>query len=113
MNTGGIVKTSFRLLPACLVAALVTCSPAPLAAQVHTRVKNPATPGEQAPPADPGQNNFGAPIPAPGRGGQKPPAPPRRPEPKFGTVSLDELSMSDPFIYLDEKSRTYYLIGSG
>jgi hypothetical protein len=39
--------------------------------------------------------------------------PPRRPEPTFGTVSLDEISMSDPFIYPDEKSRTYYLTGTG
>jgi hypothetical protein len=31
----------------------------------------------------------------------------------LGTVSLDEISMSDPFIYPDEKSQTYYLIGSG
>jgi para-nitrobenzyl esterase len=83
----------------------------PAAALDHTRVKNPAVRGEQAPPATPGQNNFGGPITGPG--GQRPPAPPRPPEPKLGTVSLDEISMSDPFVYADEKSRTYYLIGSG
>jgi hypothetical protein len=82
-------------------------------AQDHTRVKNPAVPGEQAPPADPGQNNFGGPRPPTGTGAPRPPMPPRRPEPTFGTVSLDEISMSDPFIYPDEKSRTYYLTGTG
>ena len=107
------MKTSSSLLSVCLVAMLVACSPEPAAAQTHTRVKNPAVPGEQAPAADPGQKNFGGPIPAPGPGGQRPPVRPPRPEVKFGTVSLDELSMSDPFVYPDEKSHTYYLIGSG
>ena len=107
------MKTSSGLVAACLVATLVACRAEPAAAQSHTRVKTPATPGEQAPPADPGQKNFGGPIAVPGPGGQRPPAPPRRPEPKFGTVSLDEISMSDPFVFPDEKSRTYYLIGSG
>ena len=95
------------------MATLVACSPEPAAAQAHTRVKTPAVRGEQAPPADPGQRNFGGPIPTPGPGGQQPPVRPPRPEVKFGTVPLDQLSMSDPFIYPDEKSRTYYLIGSG
>jgi hypothetical protein len=35
----------------------------PAAVQDHTRVKNPAVPGEQAPPATPGQNSFGEPQP--------------------------------------------------
>src|SRR5512134_3895869 len=35
-------------------------------AQPHTRVKTPAAQGAHAPPADPGQNNFGAPIARPG-----------------------------------------------
>jgi hypothetical protein len=92
---------------------MLVCSSEPAAAQTHARVKNPAVPGEQAPPADPGQNNFGGPITRPGLPGQRPPAPPRRPEPKFGTVSLGEISMSDPFVYPDQKTRTYHLIGSG
>jgi len=83
------------------------------AAQEHTRVKTPAVPGEQAPPAAPGQNNFGGPILAPGAGGQKPPVRASRPEPQIGTVLLDDMLMSDPFIYPDEKSRTYYLTGTG
>jgi len=106
------VKPPSCELVVCLVALLVAGRAEPATAQAHTRVKVPAVPGEQAPPADPGQNNFGAPIARPGPGGQRP-APPRRPEPKFGTVSLSEISMSDPFVHPDEKTRTYYLIGSG
>ena len=102
------MKTSSSLLAACLVTMLVAWSSEPAAAQDHTRVKNPAVPGEQAPPANPGQNNFGGTIGARGAGGQRAAMPQPRPEPKIGTVSLDEISMSDPFIYPDEKSRTYY-----
>jgi len=106
------VRTLDCLSAACAAAMMLVSSSEPAAAQTHARVKNPAAPGEQAPPADPGQNNFGGPITRPGPG-QRPPAPPRRPEPKFGTVSLGEISMSDPFVYPDQKTRTYYLIGSG
>jgi hypothetical protein len=100
------------LLAACFLMP-VFWSSEPVMAQDHTRVKNPATPGEQAPSATPGQNNFGGPILAPGAAGKKPPVRAPRPEPQPGTVSLDDLSMSDPFIYPDEKSRTYYLTGTG
>ena len=106
------MTTSSSLLAACLVTMLIAWGPEPAAAQDHSRVKNPAVPGEQAPPATPGQNNFGGPIPAPGGGGQRPAVRPPRQEVKVGTVSLDEISMSDPFIYPDEKSHTYYLIGT-
>ena len=106
------MKNSSILAGVCVVVTLVTWTARPLAAQSHTRVKTPAAPGEQAPPADPGQRNFGGPIVVPGPG-QKPPAPPRFPQPKFGTVPLDQLAMSDPFVFADEKTRTYYLIGSG
>jgi len=68
-------------------------------------------PGIQAPPADPGQRNFGGPP--PGFGGQGQTMRPRRPESKIQTVSLDSISMSDPYIYADEKSHTYYLTGTG
>ena len=107
------MERSSKALVVGLVALLTAVQAPPVAAQAHTRVKAPAAPGEQAPPADPGQNNFGGPILRPGPGGVRPPGPPRWPEPKFGTVPLDEVSMSDPFVYPDEKTRTYYLIGSG
>ena len=108
------MKTSLSL-SAILLAAMLVVGPADqAAAQSHTRVKTPAVPGEQAPRADPGQRNFGGPVPPTGAGTPaRPPVRLPRPEPKIATVSLDEISMSDPFIYADEKTRTYYLTGTG
>ena len=65
--------------------------------------------GEGAPRAIAGQRNFGGTM-LPG--GQRPPRP-RRPEPEIKTVSLDEISMSDPFIFPDKTTQTYYLTGTG
>jgi hypothetical protein len=65
--------------------------------------------GEQAPRANLGQRNFGGSI-LPG--GQRPPIRPR-PEPEIKTGSLDEISMSDPFIFPDKETQTYYLTGTG
>ncbi len=73
--------------------------------------KKSIVPGIQAPPADPGQKNFGGPPPGSGGQGQAMRQP--RPESDIRTVSLGEISMSDPYIYPDEKSRTYYLTGTG
>jgi hypothetical protein len=95
-----------------IVAMLVVCNTKQTAAQAQGGVKKPVVPGEQAPPANPGQNNFGGPRPATGTGATPAVRPPR-PEPQIQTVSLDEISMSDPYIYPDEKSRTYYLTGTG
>jgi hypothetical protein len=92
--------------------------------------KKPIAPGEQAPRADPGQRNFGGPAPGAGRagagalpgggGGARRGGPGGIPGggmpgrgPAGGPSSLDDLSMSDPFIFADEKSHTYYLTGSG
>ena len=79
--------------------------------------------GEQAPPANPGQRNFGGMIrPRPqGQGQAQAPRPPmnmqrpagQRPAPQVRTVSLKELSMSDPFIYPDPETKTYWLTGTG
>ena len=79
--------------------------------------------GEQAPPANPGQRNFGGMIrPRPqGQGQAQAPRPPMnmqrpagpRPAPQVRTVSLKELSMSDPFIYPDPETKTYWLTGTG
>lgn len=81
--------------------------------------RTPIVPGEQAPRADPGQRNFGGGMPAAGTGGaprpqmQRPPM--QRPQQAgtVSTVSLDDLSMSDPFIYPHEETKTYYLTGTG
>ena len=79
--------------------------------------------GEQAPSANPGQRNFGGMIrPRPqGQGQAQAPRPPmnmqrpagQRPAPQVRTVSLKELSMSDPFIYPDPETKTYWLTGTG
>ena len=79
--------------------------------------------GEQAPPANPGQRNFGGMIPPAGATARPRPQgqaqrPPmnmnmQRPAPQVRTVSLKELSMSDPFIYPDPETKTYWLTGTG
>ena len=83
--------------------------------------------GEQAPPANPGQRNFGGMIPQtgnanrqrqqrpaqPAQPAQRPPQNMQRPAPQVRTVSLKELSMSDPFIYPDPDTRTYWLTSTG
>jgi hypothetical protein len=69
-------------------------------------------PGEQAPAANPGQNNFGGMRPPVGTPGQQVPRPPR-PEPKITTISLDEMMMSDPYIFPDLQKHIYYLTGTG
>ena len=87
--------------------------------------------GEQAPPANPGQRNFGGMIPSgnrpraqrpqgqgqgQGQAAQRPAMqmpPMQRPAPQVRTVSLKELSMSDPFIYPDPETKTYWLTGTG
>ena len=82
--------------------------------------------GEQAPPANPGQRNFGGMMPMGGANrqraqrpqGQAPQRPAQmpamqRPAPQVRTVSLKELSMSDPFIYPDPETKTYWLTGTG
>ncbi len=88
--------------------------------------------GEQAPPANPGQRNFGGMMPMGGGAnrqrtqrpqgqgqGQTAQRPPiqmptmQRPAQQVRTVSLKELSMSDPFIYPDPETKTYWLTGTG
>jgi hypothetical protein len=87
------------------------------AALAQTGERGPVAPGEQAPPANPGQRNFGGFQPPAGARG---PRGPQRsmtrgpgPESQPQTASLDDISMSDPFIYPDEKTKTYYLTGTG
>ena len=79
----------------------------------------PIEPVEQAPRADPGQNNFGGII----------PTTPQAPRDTTGmaerrarqqaaanqirTVHFNDLSMSDPYILADQATKTYYLTSSG
>ncbi|MBN2665904.1 MAG: hypothetical protein JXR67_05295, partial [Bacteroidales bacterium] len=88
---------TFSVLVACIAFVLVPCNVKQAAAQTQAKEKKQIVRGEQAPPANPGQNNFGGPIPAPGAGGQMPAFRPPRPEPQIQTVSIDDISMSDPF----------------
>ena len=84
--------------------------------------------GEQAPPATPGQRNFGGMMPmgganrqraqrpqGQGQAAQRPAQMPtmQRPAQQVRTVSLKELSMSDPFIYPDPETKTYWLTSTG
>ncbi|MBO7247330.1 MAG: family 43 glycosylhydrolase, partial [Bacteroidaceae bacterium] len=82
--------------------------------------------GEQAPRANPGQNNFGGMIPPAGamqanrprpnaQAAQRPPMQMARPAMQAGPRDMDitEISMSDPFIYADAETQTYYLTGTG
>ena len=85
--------------------------------------------GEQAPPANPGQRNFGGMMPMGGANRQRTQRPQgqgqtaqrpamqmpamQRPAQQVRTVSLKELSMSDPFIYPDPETKTYWLTSTG
>lgn len=69
-------------------------------------------------PAPPGSKGFGMPQ----NKKQNAPVAPRRPftsasvtdtSRKIVTTSLDSMSMSDPYIFADETTKTYYLTGSG
>jgi hypothetical protein len=96
-----------------VLAVAAACYPGPTMAQTQTPQRPPIVPGELAPRADPGQRNFGGPAPGAGGATRRGAAPQARPGVGGGTVSLDDMSMSDPFIFPDEKTRTYYLTGSG
>ena len=70
-------------------------------------------PGEQAPLADVGQKNFGG-----FQNGDTTGMAARRKAMmeamnKIRTVPFDSLSMSDPFVYPDPETKTYYLTSSG
>ncbi len=70
--------------------------------------------GEQAPLANPGQRNFGGMArPDDGKAPVRPRPRPQMPTPEIKTVDIKEISMSDPFIYPDPETQTYYLTGTG
>ena len=78
--------------------------------QAQSKERKKVEPGEQAPLADPGQRNFGGPPPT--KDG-KPPVWKPRPDPEIKPYALDDIMMSDPFVFPDEKTKTYYLTGTG
>jgi len=98
-----------------LFAMLIACNSKekPAAQEV---VKKELVPGEQAPRAPVGARGFGMPQPS---SGDSRPVERRRAsasvldEREIGTMTLDELTMSDPFILPDPNTRTYYMTSSG
>ena len=101
-------------LVALAALALASCgnnAPAPVEAE-PVKIE----PGEQAPLADPGQKNFGgmatgAPRDTTGMAERMRRM--REEMNKIRTVHFNDLSMSDPFIYPDPVTKTYYLTSSG
>ncbi|MEJ2596417.1 MAG: glycoside hydrolase family 43 protein [bacterium] len=108
--------TTTFLLAAILLALLAGCNPKDNAGTpddvAGVQTEQQLVPGEQAPLANPGQNSFGGIRQVGTTKWKRRPGPPF-PEPKPGTVHFDSLSMSDPFIFPDEKTKTYYLTGTG
>ena len=100
-------------LVALAALALASCgnnAPAPVEAE-PVKIE----PGEQAPLADPGQKNFGgmatgAPRDTTGMAERMRRM--REEMNKIRTVHFNDLSMSDPFIYPDPVTKTYYLTSS-
>jgi len=92
---------------AILILLSLICFSVPTLTQ--TKEKKKVVSGEQAPPADPGQKNFGgAPL-----TGTNPIIRRQFPEPKIQTVPLDSIRMSDPYVFPDKNTKTYYLTGTG
>ena len=96
--------------------ALASCGNNPDSATAQqTAGHKTVLPGEQAPPMDPGQNNFGGS--AADRGDTTGRAERLRQRAaemnRIRTVHFNDLTMSDPYIYPDPETKTYYLTSSG
>ena len=110
MKQTKILLSAFAALAALMLAG---CSTSPK--QEETAAHEVVLPGEQAPPMDAGQNNFGGS--AADRGdttGRAARLKARMEEMnKIRTVHFNDLTMSDPYIYPDPETKTYYLTSSG
>lgn len=103
-------------MPVFAAIALSGCTSTPKAPVTETPEKVVILPGEQAPLADPGQKNFGGMIPSGpiDTAARNAAMRARMAEMnKIRTVHFNDLSMSDPFIYPDPETKTYYLTSSG
>ena len=103
------------ILYSCLAATLFASCGQGTPAPVETEPVK-IQPGEQAPLADPGQRNFGgmatgAPRDTTGMAERMRRM--REEMNKVRTVHFNDLSMSDPYIYADPVTKTYYLTSSG
>lgn len=93
------------------LTAIISCRNNQSAPLAERKVIQPV---EQAPPADPGQNNFGGTHSPGDTTGMAARMKARMAEMnRIRTVSFAELQMSDPFIYADKERGTYYLTSSG
>lgn len=110
MKQTKILLSAFAALAALMLAG---CNTSPK--QEETTAHEVVLPGEQAPPMDAGQNNFGGS--AADRGdttGRAARLKARMEEMnKIRTVHFNDLTMSDPYIYPDPETKTYYLTSSG
>lgn len=103
-------------IPAISIALLASCNGNVPQQPVEPEVIEPV---QQAPPADPGQNNFGGsaiarpqgPVDTTGMAARMKAM--REAQNQIRTVHFNDLSMSDPYIYADEATQTYYLTNSG
>ena len=93
-----------------ILAAAVSCTNNLKQARYTAENEYPVIkPGEVAPPADIGQRNFGGNISDTVRRRRRMEY--KIPEPK--ETAFEDLSMSDPYIYADPETKTYYLTSSG
>ena len=110
MKQTKILLSAFAALAALMLAG---CSTSPK--QEETAAHEVVLPGEQAPPMDAGQNNFGGS--AADRGDTTGRAERLRQRAaemnRIRTVHFNDLTMSDPYIYPDPETKTYYLTSSG
>lgn len=104
-------KLTFAAIAASM---LLACNQkVPIAEESTKKVIEPV---EQAPPADPGQNNFGGThsTDTTGRAARlKAMRAAQQSQNQIRTVHFNDLSMSDPYIYADQDTKTYYLTSSG
>lgn len=110
MKQTKILLSAFAALAVLMLAG---CSTSPK--QEETAAHEVVLPGEQAPPMDAGQNNFGGS--AADRGDTTGRAERLRQRAaemnRIRTVHFNDLTMSDPYIYPDPETKTYYLTSSG
>lgn len=104
-----------RIIPILAVALAAAMLQSCGTSETNTNERPVIEPVEQAPLADPGQKNFGgmATMPADTTGMAARIAAMRAEQNRIRTVTFDELSMSDPYIYAEESNHTYYLTSSG
>lgn len=103
-------------LPFIAILAMAGCQTAPSTSEATPAEpeKVIVEPGEQAPLANPGQKNFGGSHNPTDTAAANAARRARMAEMNtIRTIHFNDLSMSDPYIYADETTKTYYLTSSG